>query len=136
MPIVNGEFQHWWNWSARDPATGKMKTFITNGFRNIVTAAQLRHHVGIYFAHLDFFDFSCELTDKLPQNKRECVPKEFRMDKRQIEYSQKLPGASPQPNLITANRSILYGKQISQPEERRDGASDGIQRRVSILFGE
>lgn len=121
MPLVNGKFQYWWNWSARDPKTGKLRTFFTNGFGHVINREQLYAHIKNAFRFVDLSNFSCELTDKMPPNKRDTVPLEYRMSEwerwsnRQITKDKHDAGIFAKAGLADrpvaqARRSILYGK--------------------------
>lgn len=117
MPVINGHTEYWWNWSVRDLATGKLKTLFTRSL-TVVTREQLRAHVMAAFPNYDYRDFSCELTDKAPPNKRDLVPMEARAaDQWQLWANRRLTGEKHdagsfvkpgliQPKLVTPKRII------------------------------
>jgi hypothetical protein len=91
MPVIRGRTEYWWNWSVRDRRTGKLKTLFTRSL-TVVTREQLRAHVMNAFPNYDYADFSCELTDKLPQQRRDLVPMEARADDWQLWANRRLTG--------------------------------------------
>lgn len=146
MPIVNGKQQYWWNWSAKDPKTGKLEVFFTNGFGHVVTREQMFAEAKRVCPHLDLRDFSCELTDTMPPNRRNLVPLKYRMNEWQLWASRRLTGEKhdagsfTQPGLaeqsIVRPRSILqHGPASHQHQERQPHHAHGHPRRVSILRG-
>lgn len=147
MPLVNGRQQYWWNWTARDPKTGRQKTFFTNGFAHVCTREQLFGFARRTFPTLDIRDFTCELTDTMPPNRRDLVPVEYRtQDQWQLWANRRLTGdlhdagdfiqsgLAEQP--IVRPRSILqHGPASHQHQERRPVDAHRGERRVSILRG-
>lgn len=132
MPIINGRMEHWWNWSAKDPTSGVTKTFFTNGRGNIVTREQLFEFVKRFFPCVDLRDFSCELTDRMPQTRRDPVAPKFYMKPSELEFLRMLQGDSTPPQVLKPERKF-YGFSQTVTSKRAGGSANGVQRRFSVV---
>lgn len=91
MPQLHGRTEYWWNWTVRNRRTGRTEILFTRSL-TVVTREQLRAHVTTVYPHYDYTDFSCELTDRLPPNRRDLVPIEARADQWQLWANRRLTG--------------------------------------------